>query len=106
RDLSRPQQQFPDGCHVCEVEIDPETGSTRLIGYWVVDDVGTVINPMLVKGQIMGGIAQGLGQVLMEDKSYDETGQVLTGSFMDYAMPRGGKFCAVAIEGKSEPAPP
>src|SRR5262249_9214740 len=66
---------FPNGCHVCEVEIDPETGSTQLIGYWVVDDVGTVINPMLVKDQIMGGIAQGLGQVLMEDKSYDETGQ-------------------------------
>ena len=69
-----------------EVEIDPETGSTQVIGYWVVDDVGTVINPMLVKGQIMGGIAQGLGQVLIEDKSYDETGQVLTGSFMDYVM--------------------
>jgi carbon-monoxide dehydrogenase large subunit len=83
---------FPNGCHVCEVEIDPETGSTQVVGYWVVDDVGTVINPMLVKGQIMGGIAQGLGQVLMEDKSYDETGQVLTGSFMDYAMPRADVF--------------
>jgi carbon-monoxide dehydrogenase large subunit len=96
---------FPNGCHVCEVEIDPETGSTRLIGYWVVDDVGTVINPMLVKGQIMGGIAQGLGQVLMEDKSYDETGQVLTGSFMDYAMPRADNFCAVTIEDNPVPTP-
>jgi aerobic carbon-monoxide dehydrogenase large subunit len=57
---------FPNGCHVCEVEIDPETGSTQVIGYWVVDDVGTIINPMLVKGQIMGGIAQGMAQVLME----------------------------------------
>src|SRR5206468_10862017 len=62
---------FPNGCHVCEVEIDPETGMTAVVGYWVVDDVGTVINPMLVKGQIMGGIAQGIGQVLMEDKAYD-----------------------------------
>jgi CO/xanthine dehydrogenase Mo-binding subunit len=96
---------FPNGCHVCEVEIDPETGSTRVIGYWVVDDVGTVINPMLVKGQIMGGIAQGLGQVLMEDKSYDETGQVLTGSFMDYAMPRADNFCAVVIEDNPVPTP-
>jgi aerobic carbon-monoxide dehydrogenase large subunit len=79
---------FPNGCHVCEVEIDPETGITQMVGYWVVDDVGTVINPMLIKGQIMGGIAQAMGQVLMEDKSYDAAGQVLTGSFMDYAMPR------------------
>jgi carbon-monoxide dehydrogenase large subunit len=57
--------------HVREVEIDPETGASRIVGCWVVDDVGTVNNPMLVKGQIMGGIAQGMGQVLMEDKSYD-----------------------------------
>ena len=94
---------FPNGCHVCEVEIDPETGSTQVIGYWVVDDVGTVINPMLVKGQIMGGIAQGLGQVLMEEKSYDEAGQVLTGSFMDYAMPRADNFCGVVIEDNPVP---
>ncbi|HEY1363234.1 MAG TPA: molybdopterin cofactor-binding domain-containing protein, partial [Xanthobacteraceae bacterium] len=89
---------FPNGCHVCEVEIDPETGSTQVVGYWVVDDVGTVINPMLVKGQIMGGIAQGMGQVLMEHKFYDEAGQVLTGSFMDYTMPRADNFCAMVIE--------
>jgi carbon-monoxide dehydrogenase large subunit len=96
---------FPNGCHVCEVEIDPETGGTQMVGYWVVDDVGTVINPMLVKGQIMGGIAQGMGQVLMEDKSYDEAGQVLTGSFMDYAMPRADNFCAVVIEDNPVPTP-
>jgi carbon-monoxide dehydrogenase large subunit len=96
---------FPNGCHVCEVEIDPETGSTQLVGYWVVDDVGTVINPMLVKGQIMGGIAQGMGQVLMEDKRYDEAGQVLAGSFMDYAMPRADNFCAVVIEDNPVPTP-
>ena len=96
---------FPNGCHVCEVEIDPETGATQMVGYWVVDDVGTVINPMLVKGQIMGGIAQGMGQVLMEDKSYDEAGQVLTGSFMDYAMPRADDFCDVVIEDNPVPTP-
>ena len=96
---------FPNGCHVCEVEIDPETGATRVVGYWVVDDVGTVINPLLVKGQIMGGIAQGMGQVLMEDKAYDEEGQALTGSFMDYAMPRVEDFCNVVIEDTSFAGP-
>ena len=97
---------FPNGCHVCEVEIDPDTGVTKMVGYWVVDDVGTVINPMLVKGQIMGGIAQGMGQVLMEDKAYDaETGQVLAGSFMDYAMPRAENFCDVTIEDNPVPTP-
>jgi carbon-monoxide dehydrogenase large subunit len=96
---------FPNGCHVCEVEIDPETGATQIVGYWVVDDVGTVINPMLVKGQIMGGIAQGMGQVLMEDKAYDEAGQVLSGSFMDYAMPRADNFCPVVIEDNPVPTP-
>jgi aerobic carbon-monoxide dehydrogenase large subunit len=96
---------FPNGCHVCEVEIDPETGVTQIVGYWVVDDVGTVINPMLVKGQIMGGIAQGMGQVLMEDKAYDEDGQVLSGSFMDYAMPRADDFCPVVIEDNPVPTP-
>ena len=97
---------FPNGAHVCEVEIDPDTGATQLVGYAVVDDVGTVINPMLVKGQIMGGIAQGMGQVLMEDKAYDpETGQVIAGSFMDYAMPRAENFCSVTIEDNPVPTP-
>jgi carbon-monoxide dehydrogenase large subunit len=96
---------FPNGAHVCEVEIDPETGETNVVGYWVVDDVGTVINPMLVKGQIMGGIAQGMGQVLMEDKAYDAQGQVVTGSFMDYAMPRAEHFCPVVIEDNPVPTP-
>ena len=97
---------FPNGAHVCEVEIDPDTGVTQLVGYSVVDDVGTVINPMLVKGQIMGGIAQGMGQVLMEDKAYDpQTGQVIAGSFMDYAMPRAENFCSVTIEDNPVPTP-
>ncbi|MET0869011.1 MAG: molybdopterin cofactor-binding domain-containing protein, partial [Pseudorhodoplanes sp.] len=83
---------FPNGCHVCEVEIDPDTGVCRLVGYVVVDDVGRVINPMLVKGQVHGGVVQGVGQILFEDIRYDEDGQLLTGSFMDYAMPRASHF--------------
>jgi len=79
---------FPNGCHVCEVEIDPDTGACRVTRYCVVDDVGRVINPMLVKGQIHGGVAQGVGQVLLENIRFDEHGQLLTGSFMDYALPR------------------
>src|SRR5215475_9844980 len=102
---ARTNGNYPNGCHICEVEIDPETGRTQVVGYWVVDDVGTVINPMLLKGQIMGGIAQGMGQVLMEDKAYDEAGQVLAGSFMDYAMPRADNFCAVVIEDNPVPTP-
>jgi carbon-monoxide dehydrogenase large subunit len=96
---------FPNGAHVCEVEIDSETGATTVVRYCVVDDVGTVINPLLVKGQIMGGIAQGMGQVLMEDKAYDADGQVLAGSFMDYAMPRAEHFCDVVIEDNPVPTP-
>jgi carbon-monoxide dehydrogenase large subunit len=97
---------FPNGCHICEVEIDPDTGATDIVGYWVVDDVGTIINPMLVKGQIMGGIGQGLGQVLMEDKTYDpQTGQLLAGSFMDYCMPRADDFCTVEFEENEVPTP-
>ena len=101
-----PAGNFPNGCHVCEVEVDPDTGVTEIVGYWVVDDVGTVINPLLLKGQIMGGIAQGIGQVLMEDKTYDpQTGQVLAGSFMDYGMPRADDFCPVEIEDNPAPTP-
>jgi carbon-monoxide dehydrogenase large subunit len=84
-----PAVTFPNGSHVCEVEIDPDTGTVRVVRYTVVDDVGRMVNPMLVKGQIHGGIVQGLGQGLFEDLTYDETtGQLLAGSFMDYAMPR------------------
>ena len=83
-----PAPTFPNGCHVCEVEIDPESGALEMLDYTVADDVGTVINPMMVGGQIHGGIAQGLGQVLFEELRYDATGQLLTASFMDYAMPR------------------
>ena len=79
---------FPAGCHICEVEIDPETGAVELVGVTVADDVGRVINPMIVEGQIHGGLAQGIGQALLENCVYDENGQLLTSSFMNYAMPR------------------
>ena len=88
------QETFPNGTHVCEVEVDPETGSVELVNYVVVDDVGTEINPLTLQGQVVGGIVQGLGQILMERILYDpQTGQLLTGSFMDYAMPRAGDLC-------------
>ncbi len=99
-----PQGTYPNGCHVCEVEVDPETGHVQLVAYAVVDDVGTVINPTTLKGQIHGGIAQGLGQALMEKVTYDkDTGQLLSASFMDYAMPRADNFANIAIE--SNPVP-
>ncbi|MHA6323989.1 xanthine dehydrogenase family protein molybdopterin-binding subunit [Roseivivax sp. CAU 1753] len=95
---------FPNGCHICEVVLDPETGQVRVDRYCVVDDVGTVLNPMLVKGQIAGGVAQGIGQALMEDIAYDpETGQLLTASFMDYAMPRCDNLPAIGVS--SHPVP-
>ncbi len=86
---------FPNGCHVCEVEIDPDTGETAVERYTVVDDFGTVLNPLIVEGQVHGGIAQGLGQVLLENTVYDDDGQLVTGSYMDYAMPRADHMAAV-----------
>ena len=84
---------FPAGTYICEVEIDPATGVTRLEKFTAVDDFGTIINPMIVEGQVHGGLVQGIGQALMENCVYDrETGQLLTGSFMDYAMPRADDF--------------
>jgi carbon-monoxide dehydrogenase large subunit len=94
---------YPNGCHVCEVEIDPETGVTEIVRYSVVDDVGTVLNPMLLHGQIVGGIAQGAGQILMENIHFDDNGQLVTGSFMDYAMPRAADIPDVEVE--SNPVP-
>ncbi len=79
---------FPAGCYICEVEVDPETGTTRIVQFVASDDFGTIINPMIVEGQVHGGIAQGVGQALLEQAVYDESGQLLTGSYMDYAMPR------------------
>lgn len=94
---------FPNGCHVSEVEIDPDTGTVKIVKYTVVDDVGFEINPLLVKGQVHGGIAQGAGQILMEDLHIDGAGQPLAGTFMDYAMPRADDFCYFDVEGRPVP---
>jgi len=89
---------FPNGCHVCEVEIDPESGEVSLLSYPVVDDVGTVINPLTLRGQVHGGLAQGIGQILMEQVAYDrQSGQLLSASFMDYAMPRADVMCNIDV---------
>ena len=102
--FSPKQATWPNGCHVCEVEIDPDTGAVEIVSYVIVDDVGTVINPVTLKGQIHGGVAQGVGQALMEQVVYDrESGQLLTASFMDYAMPRGDTLPDIHIE--SSPVP-
>jgi len=98
------QDTYPNGSHVCEVEIDPDTGTVEILGYKVVDDVGIMINPTIVKGQIHGGIAQGVGQILMEQVAYDpQSGQLLSGSFMDYAMPRADNFSDMEIASNEVP---
>jgi len=94
---------YPNGVHVCELEIDEDTGTVEIVDYNVVDDVGTVINPLLLHGQIDGGIAQGVGQILMENIKFDTEGQMLTGSFMDYAMPRASDLSAFHVD--SNPVP-
>jgi len=95
---------FPNGCHVCEVEIDPETGDCDVLRYTVTDDVGTVINALTLEGQIHGGIGQAVGQVLTEQVVYDdETGQLLTGSFLDYGMPRADDMCMFDCENNPVP---
>ena len=79
---------FPAGCYICEVEVDPDTGKTEIVQFVASDDFGTIINPMIVEGQVHGGVAQGIGQALLEEAVYDDSGQLLTGSYMDYTMPR------------------
>ncbi len=94
---------YPNGTHACEVEIDPDTGEIEIKAYVIVDDVGTVLNPLLLKGQIHGGVAQGVGQAIMERAVYDGVGQNVSGSFMDYAMPRAQDFTLFDV--KSNPVP-
>ena len=89
---------FPAGCHICEVEIDTETGTTEIVAWTAVDDFGVLINPMIVEGQVHGGIAQGVGQALCEGAVYDTDGQLVTGSFMDYAMPRADYFPSLKVD--------
>ena len=95
---------FPNGCHVAEVEVDPDTGNVRIVGYSGVNDFGTVVNPMIVAGQIHGGVAQGIGQALMECVTYDDNGQPVTGSFMDYALPRAGDVPSMTLGNHPSPA--
>jgi carbon-monoxide dehydrogenase large subunit len=94
---------FPNGCHIAEVEVDPQTGHAQVVCYCAVNDLGTIVNPLLVEGQIQGGVVQGLGQALMEQAVYDSDGQLVTGSFMDYALPRAHD--APLIEVASHPVP-
>jgi len=98
-----PVNNYPNGCHICEVEIDIETGETGIVRYNVVDDVGTVLNPLLLHGQIHGGVAQGAGQALMEDVHFDDSGQMVTASFMDYAMPHAHNFPSIHVEANPVP---
>jgi aerobic carbon-monoxide dehydrogenase large subunit len=95
---------FPNGCHVAEVEIEPETGIVQIVRYTGVNDFGTIVNPMLVAGQLHGGVAQGIGQALMECISYDSSGQLITGSFMDYALPRAEDIPTMEVGDHPVPA--
>ncbi len=88
---------FPSGCHICEVEVDPETGVTQVVNFTAVDDVGRVINPMIVEGQVQGGVAQGIGQALLEGCVYNDSGQLLTGSLNDYCMPRADDLPDISV---------
>jgi len=100
-----PSSSIPNGCHIAEVEIDQQTGVTKLVAYSVVDDFGKIINPMVVAGQVHGGVAQGLGQVLLEQSLYDaDSGQLLTGSFMDYTMPRADDLPPIEFRYNEVPA--
>ena len=99
-----PESAFPNGCHVAEVEVDPDTGVTEVVRYTAVGDFGTVVNPLLVEGQVHGGVVQGIGQALLERVVYDESGQPLTGSFMDYALPRANDAVMFANDFSPVPA--
>jgi carbon-monoxide dehydrogenase large subunit len=97
---------FPSGCYIAEVEVDPQTGVVDLLDWVAVDDFGTILNPMIVDGQVHGGIAQGVGQALYENCVYDkESGQLLTGSYMDYCMPRADNLPQIRLETTNIPCP-
>jgi carbon-monoxide dehydrogenase large subunit len=105
RDNEMHEPVFPNGCHVCEVEVDPETGQVWLVRYAAVDDVGRAINPLIVHGQTHGGIAQGVGQALWEGCVVDGEGQTLTGSLLDYALPRAGDLPSFVTHLNEVPSP-
>jgi len=99
-----PEATYPNGTHICEVEIDPETGSTRIVRYCVVDDFGFTLNPLLLEGQVHGGVAQGVGQALLEKAVYDSDGQLLTASLMDYCLPRADDLVGIEFETRNVPS--
>jgi carbon-monoxide dehydrogenase large subunit len=96
---------FPSGTYVCEVELDPDTGTTRIVGFVASDDFGNIINPMVVEGQVHGGLVQGIGQALLENCVYDNQGQLITGSFQDYCMPRADDVPSFVVETSKEATP-
>jgi aerobic carbon-monoxide dehydrogenase large subunit len=96
---------FPAGCYICEVEVDPETGVTEIVQFVAADDFGNIINPMIVEGQVHGGLAQGIGQALLEGAHYDNSGQLLTASYMDYTMPRAGDLPSFKVSTSNTPCP-
>jgi carbon-monoxide dehydrogenase large subunit len=102
--VDTPVSTFPNGCHVAEVEIDPDTGMVQVVAYAMVNDFGVIINPMLVEGQAHGGVLQGIGQALCEETVYDSDGQLLTGSFTDYALPRALEAPPMRMKFHSVPA--
>jgi carbon-monoxide dehydrogenase large subunit len=103
-EFAPPTVTFPNGCHICEVEVDPDTGVTRIDRYTVVEDIGNVLNLKLAHGQIQGGVAMGVGQALGEAIRYDsDSGQLVTGSFMDYQMPRADEMPAVNLTTRPVP---
>jgi carbon-monoxide dehydrogenase large subunit len=102
--FEQPEPTYPNGTHMAEIEIDPETGVTEIVGYWIVDDFGATVNPILLEGQVHGGIVQGIGQALYERTVYDSEGQLLTATFQDYAMPRADSVPSFHFETRNVPS--
>jgi carbon-monoxide dehydrogenase large subunit len=101
---SPPEATYPNGTHVCEVEIDPDTGEVQVVGYVVVDDFGVTLNPLLLEGQVHGGVVQGIGQALHERTVYDAAGQLVTASFTDYRLPRAEDVPDIRFETRNVPS--
>ena len=103
-EFKQAEATYPNGTHICEIEIDPETGATEIIRYTVVDDFGATVNPILLAGQVHGGITQSIGQVLTEHVVYDDEGQLLTASFMDYNVPKADSVPGFDFQTRNVPS--
>ncbi|MCK5745804.1 MAG: xanthine dehydrogenase family protein molybdopterin-binding subunit, partial [Oricola sp.] len=103
-EFKQDEATYPNGCHICEVEIDPATGVTEVVSYSIVDDYGLTVNPILLGGQVHGGVVQGIGQALYEGAVYDESGQLLTATFMDYIMPHADHFPEIKFNTRHVPS--